>query len=552
MALEAQFELDMVSGGASRAADNGRGVSVSPSSTAAAADDGDARRRYPALAHRQAGADGDDCPAPATVAYVADDVLTGRPAPVDPDDSLSVAEAARLLGRDRTRIYALLRAGDLVAAPAAGEGAGPVRIVRASLERWLVAGSVRGGPLSPRNAWALIGLASGDQPFLERCLGLLERPEETSRTRARLARGDNLVDLAPRLRRRATLVVRQLPRGLRRALEGDAALVRTGASAAAVYAWDELVQRADPTWVLDAYLPLDTFAALQEQLNRLDLEEALAAPTPEPMLLRVVDEPWPFPPHYPVAPQPLAALDLLDDPDPVARRIGRAVLSAVGATPPRVLARRSAKARALAGPLAGRRLESQGGRGPLPRIEGDPRTDTRAAAAHLVGVLWASASQGLTVKDLRAAIGLSRERLEAAYAYLLDHPPLGLAVQRHGDALRLVTTPEVASSVERHLHVSTPVPLSKAALEVLAVVAYRQPIARSGIEFIRGSASDSALDTLLQRGLITHTPQHLLVTTRAFLDLLGLRDLADLPQADALPPALDTTGVGLDLTGDDM
>src|SRR5919199_3500512 len=124
-------------------------------------------------------------------------------------DTVTVAEAARLLGRDRTRIYALVRSGDLVAAPESEDEPGPVRIVRASLERWLLAGGVRGGPLNPRNAWALIGLASGDEPFSERCLGFLERPEEVSRTRARLARGESLVELAPRLRRRALLVVRQ-------------------------------------------------------------------------------------------------------------------------------------------------------------------------------------------------------------------------------------------------------------------------------------------------------------------------------------------------------
>ena len=133
-------------------------------------------------------------------------------------------------------------------------------------------------------------------------------------------------------------------------------------------------------------------------------------------------------------------------------------------------------------------------------MEGDPRTDTRAAAAHIVGVLWASASQGLTSSELRAAIGLSRERFEDAYEFLLGNPPLGLAVQRHGDELRLVTAPEVAASVERHLNHPREVALSRAALEVLAIVAYRQPIARAGIELIRGSASDSALDTLLSAG----------------------------------------------------
>ena len=71
--------------------------------------------------------------------------------------------------------------------------------------------------------------------------------------------------------------------------------------------------------------------------------------------------------------------------------------------------------------------------------------------------------------------------------------------------------------------------LSSAALEALAIVAYRQPIGRSGIEHIRGSASDSAIATLLERGLIAHNPHHLFVTTRAFLDFVASRDLADLP-----------------------
>jgi segregation and condensation protein B len=449
-----------------------------------------------------------------------------------------VAEAARLLGRDRTRVYALLRSGDLVAAPSSEDDApGPVRIVRSSVERWLLAGGSRGGPLRARNAWALLGLASGDQPFSERCLGLLERAEEVSRTRARLAR-EHLVDLAPRLRRRATLLVRQVPRALRQALEQDAALVRTGISAAAAYGWDDLKQDLASSWRLDAYLPLEAFSALQEQLNQLDLDvddddhsgEATGRDT---VLLRVLDEPWPFPPHYPLAPQPLAALDLLDYPDQVVRRIGREVLASLPETRPMVLARRSAKARATAGPLTGRLLELRGRRGAeQPRVEGDPKSNTRAAAAHIIGVLWASASLGVSVKELRAAVGLSRERLEDAYAFLLTNPPLGLAVQRHGDELKLVTAPEVSSSVERHVNKPRPVALSKAALEVLAIIAYRQPIARSGIEFIRGSASDSALDTLLERGLIQHNPHHLFVTTQAFLDLMGLRDLADLP---ALP-----------------
>ena len=81
----------------------------------------------------------------------------------------------------------------------------------------------------------------------------------------------------------------------------------------------------------------------------------------------------------------------------------------------------------------------------------------------------------------------------------------------------------------RNLSTRSPRPLSRAALEVLAIIAYRRPIARAGIERIRGSASDSALKTLVQRGLVEHNQHHLLVTTRAFLDYANLRDLADLP-----------------------
>jgi len=102
-------------------------------------------------------------------------------------------------------------------------------------------------------------------------------------------------------------------------------------------------------------------------------------------------------------------------------------------------------------------------------------------------------------------------------------------VQRHGDELRLVTAPEVSSAVERHLNKPREVTLSSAALEVLAIIAYRQPITRAGIELIRGSASDSALDTLVQRCLVEHNQHHLLVTTRAFLEFASMRDLTDLP-----------------------
>jgi hypothetical protein len=61
----------------------------------------------------------------------------------------------------------------------------------------------------------------------------------------------------------------------------------------------------------------------------------------------------------------------------------------------------------------------------MPRPAEPVLTDTRAAAAHIVGVLWTSPCRSVSVKELRAAIGLSRERLEDACEFLQRNPPLG-------------------------------------------------------------------------------------------------------------------------------
>jgi hypothetical protein len=236
--------------------------------------------------------------------------------------TLSVREAAELLGRDRTRVYALVRSGDLVTVPGTdADDQDLLRIDRASVERWAVAGGRHGSPLTPRNAWAIIGLASGDASLSDRCVGLLERREELSRIRGRLAR-DGLLGLAPRLRRRAALNVVHVPLAFFVELECDAGLVRTGASAAVPYGWTEFSHthtqsQADPesqtqaatAWALDAYVPQ---AALDVLLDQVPAAGGLDT---QAVLLRSIDGLWPFREHCQLTPQPLAALDLLDYPD---------------------------------------------------------------------------------------------------------------------------------------------------------------------------------------------------------------------------------------------
>jgi len=155
--------------------------------------------------------------------------------------------------------------------------------------------------------------------------------------------------------------------------------------------------------------------------------------------------------------------------------------------------------------------------------------------AHLTALLFA-AEEPLPLDQAARILEAAPAELAAAAAALTADPPPGLAVQRHGAALRLVTAPASARYVERLLGGPGVTRLSRAALEVLAIVAYRQPVTRAEIDALRGVNSERALETLLGRGLVGEVGRRetvgrpvLLGTTPGFLDYLGLRSLADLP-----------------------
>ncbi len=112
----------------------------------------------------------------------------------------------------------------------------------------------------------------------------------------------------------------------------------------------------------------------------------------------------------------------------------------------------------------------------------------------------------------------------------------GLRLQEHKGGYQLVTAPEVAPYIEKFLGLNLSTKLSPAALEVLAIVAYRQPVTRAQIEDIRGVNSDGALRTLVLRGLVEEIGRLpapgrpiLYGTTDEFLRLFGLQSLEDLP-----------------------
>ena len=120
----------------------------------------------------------------------------------------------------------------------------------------------------------------------------------------------------------------------------------------------------------------------------------------------------------------------------------------------------------------------------------------------------------------------------------------GLVLREAGGGWRLYTRPDLRPFLERFAASPSATKLSKAALEALAVVAYRQPVSRGQVSDIRGVDSEQALRTLERRGLIDivgHAPgpgQAILFgTSDTFLEKLGLRSLGELPPlADHVPP----------------
>jgi len=112
----------------------------------------------------------------------------------------------------------------------------------------------------------------------------------------------------------------------------------------------------------------------------------------------------------------------------------------------------------------------------------------------------------------------------------------GLRIQRTGAAVQMVTAPEATPFVEQFLGVDEDHRVSHAALETLAIIAYKQPISRQVIEAIRGVNCDRALASLKARSLVTEIGRaptagrpYLYGTTFRFLEYFGLENPEDLP-----------------------
>lgn len=162
--------------------------------------------------------------------------------------------------------------------------------------------------------------------------------------------------------------------------------------------------------------------------------------------------------------------------------------------------------------------------------------------------LFASQSP-LTPRDIaRADESLTVEIVNDALVELRDEyerSDRSFQIYNLGDGYQILTRPEYAPYLERFDSVPRTYGLSPAALETLAIIAYRQPISRVEIEDIRGVGSTTVLRTLQEWELVDVVGRGeglgrplLYGTTRRLLDHFGLRDLADLPRLEDLPVTL--------------
>ena len=164
------------------------------------------------------------------------------------------------------------------------------------------------------------------------------------------------------------------------------------------------------------------------------------------------------------------------------------------------------------------------------------------------GVLFASDAPLKAEEIARADTSLDEDRVEEAIQELralYDETERSFQVVELGEGYQILTRPEFAPYLERFDTVPRPSRLSGPALETLAIIAYRQPIGRIEVEYIRGVGSAGVIRTLQDRGLIDVMARGeglgrplLYGTTQHFLQHFGFSSLDELPRPEELPVIL--------------
>lgn len=155
------------------------------------------------------------------------------------------------------------------------------------------------------------------------------------------------------------------------------------------------------------------------------------------------------------------------------------------------------------------------------------------------GLLFAAGDEGLTIKQISAVLEVGEEvSHDIIHDLMLDYnkKDRGIQIVEIANTYQLTTKKEHSEYMKKLIESPSSSSLSQAALETLAIIAYRQPITRAEIEEIRGVKTERPLQTLLARVLIKEigraegTGRAILYgTTKEFLEYFGLKTIDELP-----------------------
>lgn len=161
------------------------------------------------------------------------------------------------------------------------------------------------------------------------------------------------------------------------------------------------------------------------------------------------------------------------------------------------------------------------------------------ARAITEALIFAS-SEPISIKTMAMIIGVNEHTLKQMVNDLMEEyhqKKSGIQIIEVANGYQFATNPEYAEYIEKLQKMPRNVGLSQAAIETLAIVAYKQPITKAEIEALRGVSIESSLATLVDKGLIEETGRKetpgrpiLYGTTKRFLKYFGLKDLNDLPK----------------------
>lgn len=167
-------------------------------------------------------------------------------------------------------------------------------------------------------------------------------------------------------------------------------------------------------------------------------------------------------------------------------------------------------------------------------------TKTMNLQSRIEALLFVVGDDGLTIKQLAQLLGdteeVAAQAMDTLRTALEKEDNRGITIKEMAGVYQLITKPELADTIQKLVENPTAQSLSQASLEVLAIVAYKQPITRVAIEDLRGVKCERPLQTLASRGLVKEVGRSegtgraiLYGTTKEFLNYFGLNSIEEMP-----------------------